>query len=233
MEKPTPEQFDVTEKHLVKFKGKDELFSWRLFYVCTVGGIVIGIITGLSAGNIFLALFYGFLGLPMGILFSLFGSALIVGLYSPVLRLISPTYRKVYQYKKAKEAFDAWWVRTQYDYWFSLSGRRFEQELAYLYSQFGYDIALTPASGDQGIDIVLNKDGREYIVQCKAHKKPIGPAVARELYGTLLHSKADEAILASLVGCTAGTKDFIRDKPIKLISLPDILLMQKTIGENS
>lgn len=82
---------------------------------------------------------------------------------------------------------------------------------------------------DKGIDIKLTKDGKNMIVQCKAHKNPIGPSVVRELYGTLVSSKADEAILASISGFTAGVIEFVRDKPIKLISLNDILEMQKTV----
>lgn len=116
-------------------------------------------------------------------------------------------------------------MRTKRDYWLALSALGFEPELALLYGRLGYQAELTAASGDKGIDLVLRRDGKTTIVQCKAMGKPVGPGVARELYGTLVATGADEAILASLSGCTLGVREFIRDKPIRLLSLEEIIRM--------
>ena len=61
--------------------------------------------------------------------------------------------------------------------------------------------------------------GMRIIVQCKAHKKPVGPHVARDLYGTLISSHARRAVLASTSGFTPGVIEFIRGKPIELLSV--------------
>jgi len=124
--------------------------------------------------------------------------------------------------------------KSQPAFWTSLSGERFEQELAYIYSKMGYEVSLTPTTSDQGVDIVLSKGGKKIIVQCKAHKRPVGTSVVRDLYGTLInfqeaHPEADKAILASTAGFTSGVEEFVKDKPIRLISLEDIIHMQKTI----
>jgi len=138
-------------------------------------------------------------------------------------------FRKVERYKFAKKQYDSWWIKTQQEFWVSLRGRRFEEELGHLFSKFGYYVSLTPTSGDQGVDIMLMKGGKNIIVQCKAHKNPVGPGIVRDLYGTLISFKADEAILASVSGFTTGVLEFVKDKPIKLISLNEILEMQKTL----
>ncbi len=109
-------------------------------------------------------------------------------------------------------------LRKLSEYWTSLSGVAFERELANLYRRLGYLVETTPGSGDQGIDLIVKKDGLTTIVQCKAHKSPVGPAIARELYGSLVAYGADLAILASTGGFTQGVKDFARGKPIALIS---------------
>ena len=109
-------------------------------------------------------------------------------------------------------------LRKLSEYWTSLGGVAFERELANLYRRLGYHVESTPGSGDQGIDLIVKKDGLTTVVQCKAHKSPVGPAIARELYGSLVAYGADLAILASTGGFTQGVKDFVRGKPIALIS---------------
>lgn len=60
-------------------------------------------------------------------------------------------------------------------------------------------------------------------MQCKATSKPVGPAVARELYETLVASGADEAILAATSGVTQGTRAFLKGKPITVMALAQIV----------
>ena len=68
------------------------------------------------------------------------------------------------------------------------------------------------------------------IVQCKEHSKPVGPAVARELYGSLVASGADSAILACTSGFTIGVFDFVRDKSIELVDVEAIVRLQEKLN---
>ena len=115
----------------------------------------------------------------------------------------------------------------------SINGNKNETELeravANLYAKLGYESSVTRGSGDQGIDIILKKNGRTIVVQCKAHKKPVGPHVIRDLYGTFIKSNADEAFLVSLAGCTSGVIEYVKGLPIKLVCIEDIIEMQKQI----
>ncbi len=123
------------------------------------------------------------------------------------------------------------------EYWMSLSGTEFERELGALYRARGYHVRSTPRTGDEGIDLVMEKDGETTVVQCKSHQKPAGPAVARELFGAMVAVGADNAILACTGGFTRGVKDFVRGKPIALISAstlamaPRGLLPKRVAGE--
>ena len=110
------------------------------------------------------------------------------------------------------------------DYWMSLNGAEFERELAALCRNMGYSVQSTPSSGDQGVDLILNNPatGKTIVVQCKSHKAPVGPAIARELYGSLIHSRADSAVLACTGGFTRGVYEFVRGKPIALVSASDL-----------
>jgi len=141
----------------------------------------------------------------------------------------SQEYRKLAQYEASHKNYEEWWNRTQESFWLSLSGKQFESELARLYSKLGYRVDLPKmGGGDKGIDFaLLYEGGARIIVQCKRHKKPVGPHAARDLYGTLINSRAQGAILASVSGFTPGVLEFVERKRIKLVSLEDIKRMVK------
>ena len=107
-------------------------------------------------------------------------------------------------------------------YWMSLSGTDFEREMANVLRALGYRVKSTPSSGDEGVDLILKRPGKTIVVQCKAHQNPVGPAIARELFGSMIHFKADRAILACTGGFTRGVKEFVRDKPIDLVSVSEL-----------
>ena len=116
------------------------------------------------------------------------------------------------------------------EYWTRLGGVEFERELATLYRHQGYRVESTPVSGDQGIDLILSKGGKTTVVQCKSHGSPVGPAVARELIGSMVtFPGADKAILACTGGFTQGAYDFVRGKPIELVSASDLALMAERV----
>ncbi len=120
--------------------------------------------------------------------------------------------------------------RKREQYWESLGGIEFERELGKLFGARGYRVEFTPTVGDQGIDLILRKDGKTTVVQCKAHSRPVGPAVARELYGSMVAYKADNAILACTGGFTDGVFKFAQGKPIRLISSRDIARVAEATG---
>jgi len=78
-------------------------------------------------------------------------------------------------------------------------------------------------TGDGGVDLILWKDGKEIIVQCKAHARPVGPGAVRDLYGAMMHKHATEAWLVSTMGFSQGAKSFSVGKPLKLFRIDDIL----------
>ena len=121
--------------------------------------------------------------------------------------------------------------RKLHQHWSTLSGIEFEREMGTLCSHFGYIVESTPRSGDQGIDLILRKNGETTLVQCKSRKSPVGPAVARELLGSLVAfpGGADKAILACTGGFTKGVYEFVRDQPIQLIDASDLVTLSESV----
>ena len=190
--------------------------------------------TDISFGSIAASLFFS-----IGPIFLLFAGLWVVmkvaGVISNLLwTLSSPTYRAMQrydtafeEYQRKKEEYDLLLRKRQEKYWRSLNGRAFEYELASLFESTGYSVETTPPTGDAGVDLILRKDDTMTIVQCKAHAKKVGIGTARELSACLRDFNADRAMIACLEGVTRPVTDYIKDKPIDVIDVHDIVEMQR------
>ncbi len=115
-------------------------------------------------------------------------------------------------------------IRRRHEMWWrSLSGAGFETELAKVLREIGYHVRTTGASGDGGVDLVLQRNGSVTLVQCKAHAKPVGPSAVRDLYGTLVHRGGEAAWLVSTGSFSSSARRFAAGKPIRLRSISEIL----------
>ena len=64
-----------------------------------------------------------------------------------------------------------------------MEGHDFEYYCADLLKKQGFiDVEVTRGSGDFGADILAEKDGVTYAVQCKCYDKPIGVKAVQEIY---------------------------------------------------
>jgi len=236
---PVPEDYNLTEDQVEqvihenqnRIVNKDWFFNILFF-------ILLGILFIILPGNLKWLTFFGFFVLLLinfGIVEKLseltetteYKAAIS---YKEKLKAYNECLAEaVLNYENAIKNYNLWKKQQQIDFWYSLSGREIEKELNKIFRKQGYRTFLTKASSDKGIDIWLNKNDKKIIVQCKAHKKPIGPNVARDLYGTLIASKASEAFLISISGFTTGVYNFVKRKRIKLYTLNDIIAWIKIL----
>ena len=62
-----------------------------------------------------------------------------------------------------------------------MEGHEFEYYCANILSHIGYsNVEVTKGSGDQGIDILAQKDGIRYAIQCKCYSSPLGNTPIQE-----------------------------------------------------
>ena len=134
-----------------------------------------------------------------------------------------------------------WWILFQHEkitslkanpkwadrkWWWTLDGWEFEEETAKVFRLNGYKAKVTRKTSDGGIDILLHKDNKRIIVQCKHYSSPVAVSVARELNGVKEDFCADELILVASSGVTKDCTDFIKNKPyFKILDLEDIIRM--------
>lgn len=64
-----------------------------------------------------------------------------------------------------------------------MEGHDFEYFCAQLLEKRGFlDVEVTKGSGDYGVDILAEKDGVTYAIQCKCYHSPIGVKAVQEAY---------------------------------------------------
>lgn len=64
-----------------------------------------------------------------------------------------------------------------------MNGYDFEHYCAKLLAKNGFqDIEVTKGSGDYGIDILAEKEGITYAIQCKRYESPVGVKAIQEAY---------------------------------------------------
>lgn len=226
MQKPTLEQFGISRPEFEWLQRFEDQTAPRIASAFLILGLFAGAVYALSIGGFSMVTpiaIFMFAGL--GFTYAFFAAMAFYLAWRPIAGIFVPAVRRYGQYICARDAYVVWERRTRVEFWRSLSGRSFERELAAAFERQGFAVELTPPSGDKGIDIVLRRNGRTTIVQCKATAKPVGPAVARELYGTLLASGADDAILAATAGVTRAAREFLEDKPIRVVGMAEILAL--------
>ena len=100
----------------------------------------------------------------------------------------------------------------------ALSPLEFEKVVADTYNRFGHQAKqVGNPLGDHGIDVVVkDKNGLKLVVQCKRWKGKVGEPVVRDLYGAMMHEKADRAALITTGTFTHQAEEWAKGKPILL-----------------
>ena len=78
-----------------------------------------------------------------------------------------------------------------------MQGRVFEEYLAVVFRRNGYHVELTPASKDQGADLVISKNGIRTVVQAKRWKGRVGNSAVQEVVASKPYYRADQAIIVT------------------------------------
>jgi restriction system protein len=100
-----------------------------------------------------------------------------------------------------------------------LDWEEFELLVGEIARRRGYKVEMPNAGGaDGGIDLVLRKDGRRGLVQCKNwNKAKVTAKEIREFYGVLVSEGAFMGIFVTASEYTKDARDFAEGKPLQLV----------------
>lgn len=73
----------------------------------------------------------------------------------------------------------------------------YERYCADLLCDMGWMARATKASGDQGCDVIAEKNGLKIVLQCKLYTKPVGNKAVQEVYAAKQHEQATHAAVVT------------------------------------
>jgi HJR/Mrr/RecB family endonuclease len=99
-----------------------------------------------------------------------------------------------------------------------MSGVEFEMHVARLLRDKGYAVQGTPATGDQGADLIVTRNGRKIIIQVKKYTNAsVGNDAVQQVAAARSHYRGDEAWVITNSVFTPAAKDLARSNEIRLI----------------
>jgi len=110
----------------------------------------------------------------------------------------------------------------------SLSGSDFEFLLKRLFEAMGFSVQLTGKSGDQGADLIANRNGKRYIIQAKRYSGSVGNSAVQEAVAAKPHYDCSHAVVVSTGEYTRGAMDLAKSNNVQLVGKKE--LQQKLAG---
>lgn len=108
-----------------------------------------------------------------------------------------------------------------YDYNPSMSGLEFEMFCFEKLKKEGWTIKTTKSTGDQGVDLIIEKGNRKIGVQCKKYSKPIGNKSVQEIKAGINFYNLNEGIVLGNNTFTKSAIELGNINNIKLIHYLD------------
>jgi restriction system protein len=111
------------------------------------------------------------------------------------------------------------------------SWKEFEYLVAEAYRRQGFVVEYSLGKGaDGGVDLVLRKDGRKSLVQCKQWKVfSVGSPIVQQMFGIMTAEGANEVIVVTSGRFTADARGFAQGKPIRLVDGPGLLELVRSV----
>lgn len=112
-----------------------------------------------------------------------------------------------------------------------MEGHQFETYCADVLKKSGfYDVHVTPATNDYGIDIVAKKSGTSYAIQCKCYSKPVGVKAVQEAYAGKSYYNCDKAVVLTNNYFTKQANAMARKNHVELWDREEL---ERLIGNQS
>lgn len=107
-----------------------------------------------------------------------------------------------------------------------MTGYEFEYFVAsYLQSNGYYNLQVTQASNDFGIDITATKNGIKYAIQCKYYSNPVGNSAVQEAVAGMAYYDCQKAMVVTNSTFTVPAK--------KLAAVNDVILLENVSPETT
>jgi len=101
-------------------------------------------------------------------------------------------------------------------------GHAFEGWVTEALVTFGWDAEVTRRSGDQGIDVLASKNGKNIGIQCKLYGSSVGNKAIQEAYAGKIFYGVDAACVISNTSFTSSARELASATGVRLLSVQDL-----------
>jgi predicted helicase len=108
------------------------------------------------------------------------------------------------------------YLQTQLQNMARMSGPDFERYMASVFEALGYNATILGGTGDQGVDLLLQKENEFIAVQCKNYQQPVGNTPIQEIYAGAKHHAAHHAWVVAPAGFTKWAVELARSTGVEL-----------------
>jgi restriction system protein len=88
----------------------------------------------------------------------------------------------------------------------AMTGTEFENYVAARLRRAGWQVTFTAVTGDYGVDLIAEKDGKSVAIQCKRHGNPVGVAAVQQVVSGARHHGCTKSIVVSNQEFTQAAK---------------------------
>ncbi len=117
----------------------------------------------------------------------------------------------------------------------SLTPEGFEEFVAEMFEALGYEVERTGGTGDEGVDLRVQRAGLLGIVQCKYHSRGVvGSPDLQKFLGSIQHTRSHKGFFVSTRTFSLAAEKFAAEHPIELIDGPRLVeLVEQALGPAS
>lgn len=113
----------------------------------------------------------------------------------------------------------------------TMEGHDFEYWCANLLRKSGFsNVRVTQGSGDQGVDVLAERDGMKYAVQCKRYNQPVGNKAVQEVFAGKAMYGCNVAVVITNNYFTDSAKSLARKTNVQLWDRSKVFEMAKAAG---
>lgn len=98
-----------------------------------------------------------------------------------------------------------------------MTGEEYEQFVAGLLTESGWSVAGTATTGDQGVDLIAERDSRRVAVQCKRYSGTVGNGAVQEAATGMQHYGCSEAWVVSNADYTPSARQLAATTGVRLL----------------
>ena len=111
-------------------------------------------------------------------------------------------------------------------------GWEFENWVAEKLSKYGWNARSTQGSGDQGVDVIAEKNKKTVGIQCKLYTGTVGNKAVQEILAGKTHFNLDFAVVITNSAYTKSAKELAKTSNVFLLSVHDIPDLEQIIMDS-